>query len=168
MPTYDETDIELLTLKDAHDAIRKHAYMYARSPREPIAEIIKGITEGIESLGITEFCVKDTDKFICVEAKDDWLQPNEVFDSVEMAFKHLAPLKGHINSVRTEVYLKAFYFDFFTSGLSGLYGNGEIARQFYLENYSNYSETGGRVLIVSKKRNLPKKHQICFTAPDAQ
>ena len=47
MQTYGEKDIQALTLKDVHLAIRKRAFMYARSPREPIVEIIKGITDGI-------------------------------------------------------------------------------------------------------------------------
>ena len=159
MPKYEAKD---LVLTDFHDAIRKRAYMYVRSPRDPLDAIIEGIIAAIKSFSILEFSIKNRDDFICIEVKDDWLQPNEYFDSVDMAFQKLAPLEGHLDRVRTEVFLQAFYFDFFTSGMAGTYGDGQVARHFFAENYSNSIESMGRVLIVSKIQNLPEDHQICF------
>ena len=85
MPKYEAKD---LVETNFHDAIRKRAYMYAPSPRDPLAAIIDGIIAAIESLGIQEFSTKEWDDFICIEAKEDWLQPNENFASVEMAVSY--------------------------------------------------------------------------------
>ena len=68
MPKYEAKD---LVLTDFHDAIGKHAYMYVRSPRDPLDAIIEGIVAAIKSFSILEFSIKNRDDFICIEAKDD-------------------------------------------------------------------------------------------------
>ena len=165
MTKYNSNDMQTLT--DFHEAIRKRAYMYSPNPHDPLEGIIKGITDSFEYLDVKDFRVLETDDVISLEAQQDWLRRNENLTSVEMVFNELRSMKGSVNDVRAEVYLKAFYYDFYTFGAAGNYGDESLMSSQFLptQKSTRYIGTQGRVLIVSKMRNLPEDHNICFEVP---
>ena len=67
-----------------------------------------------------------------------------------------------MRALQGEVFLTAFYYQFYTTGNSGGYGNKDFINEICTDIQKNSLKNYGRVLIVSKEQKLPKEHGINF------
>ena len=162
MPKYTLDDIKVLGPGDALRAIRIRAWMYSRNPRKPLENIIAGIIDEFDRLGVLEHRFSETTDFFLIEAKQDWLAAEKPKASIEEHFNNIISPVTQANGVRSEVFLRAFYFPFYTNGPVGELGEHSLLDGLSEREIKNYVGREGRVLIISKKQNLPENHGIIF------
>ena len=139
--------------------------MYLHNPKEPIIDILGTFSESFLHLKITEFTISEEPNFYIIKSKQDWLdQKND--KNIEYYFNELIGIKNTFRGLQAEVFLTAFYFPFFTTGDAGEYGNPELLKECYDEHTKENLECYGRILIISKKQQLPKDHGINFERPE--
>jgi len=158
-------DIKKLGLGDALRAIRKRAHMYSKDPQNPLRDVVSGITEEFERLGVSEHCVNETSDFVMIMAKQDWLDSDVQRAPIEDYFNIMMSPVSYVNGIRSEIFLKAFYFSFLTDGSAGRYGDPDLLDRFSGSNPSQYIGSNGRFLLISKQQNFPKNHGINYDKP---
>ena len=151
------------------DAIRMRPSMYLRCPTAPLIDILGTFADSFLHLGMTEFTICEEPSFYIIKSKQDWLNQDNG-NKLEFFFNGIFPIKGAFKAdaifIQAEVFLEAFYFQFFTMGDAGEYGNLDFLEESYGETIKENSKQYGRILIISKQQQLPKDHGINFEKPE--
>lgn len=170
MVNFDSQDIEILD--DAVAVIRWHAWMYIGSAENLLSKIISYFLENLIFMGISDFSYEEHNDFILIQSNVDWMQASHSNNAkkTEEVFSHLVPVlppeptKESLNRFRAEVLLTAFYFDYFTLGETGGYGNESVINK-QSELIGSFKNRG-RFIAISKNRTLPPDHNINHKRPD--
>ena len=168
MPNYGPKDIAVL---DAVESIRLRAWMYVGAKENLLPKIISSFLENLVFLGVSDFHYKELNDLVVIKSNTDWMKNSGIHTiCLNDVFKCIVPVlppepsKEGMNRFRAEVLLTAFYFDYFTFGETGEYGNKALAlgnsmtKQLFKE--------AGRFIVISKNQELPSGHNINHERPD--
>ena len=133
-----------------YEYIRQNSELfYLFKDANTLDQIITQLLWFVVRLGNADVTIKNMEKLYYFSSSLDWIELNG--PPIERIFESFNPHPAlRENSVRPEVLLNAYKFDFYTSGVSGSYGSPELQEVCSKKVGKNTSFGEGRFLIVKK------------------